>query len=109
MADIAHHGRQLIRRLSDLGVRLKSIDAELGALADPDWSEQAIEREDDETLEHLGLAAATEVRSIRAALARMKAGTYGICTRCGEAIGQDRLSALPATPFCKTCAKEVAR
>jgi RNA polymerase-binding transcription factor DksA len=108
MTDYSRHRRQLIRRLDALGVRLRVIDAELGVLADQDWSDQAIEREDDETLERLGRAAGDESRSIRSALARMKDGTYGTCTRCGAPIGEDRLAVLPATPFCRICAREVA-
>lgn len=100
--------RQLLRRLADLGVRLNGIEAELVTHADADWSEQAVERETDEVLEHLGLAGQEEIRQIRAALDRISAGSYGRCTTCGEAISDDRLEVLPATPFCRTCALGVA-
>jgi RNA polymerase-binding protein DksA len=37
---------------------------------------------------------------IDAALARIDAGTYGICVRCGKPIGQERLEALPWATLC---------
>ncbi len=40
-----------------------------------------------------------------AAEQRLAAGLYGICTSCGLEIAVERLSALPATPTCVTCAK----
>lgn len=46
----------------------------------------------------------TEIRRIDAALARMEAGEYGCCVRCGEDIAERRLVLDPATPTCITCA-----
>lgn len=37
---------------------------------------------------------------IEAALARMDAGTYGICERCGEAIERERLEVIPYATMC---------
>ena len=37
---------------------------------------------------------------VEAALARLEAGTYGICTACGETIEEARLQAIPETPYC---------
>lgn len=37
---------------------------------------------------------------IEAALARITAGTYGICQVCGEEIAEGRLEARPWTPYC---------
>ena len=41
---------------------------------------------------------------IDAAAARLDAGVYGICERCGQPIGAARLEALPAARTCITCA-----
>lgn len=38
------------------------------------------------------------------ALARLGAGRYGRCERCGAPIGDERLAALPATRYCIRCA-----
>jgi DnaK suppressor protein len=39
-----------------------------------------------------------------AAVARLSAGTYGSCERCGEPIAPERLVARPATRTCVGCA-----
>lgn len=38
------------------------------------------------------------------ALARLDEGDYGICRGCGGPIGEGRLEARPATPWCIDCA-----
>ena len=42
--------------------------------------------------------------ALDAALARVDAGTYGTCERCGRPIAPERLAALPATARCIGCA-----
>ena len=37
---------------------------------------------------------------VKAALARLEAGTYGVCERCGRPIEPARLEAMPAARFC---------
>jgi DnaK suppressor protein len=37
------------------------------------------------------------------AFVRVKGDTYGICTNCGNTIGEKRLQAVPWTPFCIDC------
>ena len=37
------------------------------------------------------------------AFARMKNGTFAVCTNCGATIGEKRLQAVPWTPFCIDC------
>ncbi len=39
---------------------------------------------------------------VKAALARLEAGTYGLCQVCGQTIEADRLTANPAATTCKT-------
>jgi DnaK suppressor protein len=43
------------------------------------------------------------------ALARMTAGTYGICESCGEPIGKARLQAFPRATLCVTCKQREER
>ncbi len=43
---------------------------------------------------------------VDAALARVEAETYGVCERCGSAIGEARLEALPAARLCISCAAD---
>lgn len=95
---------ELYDRLKMLEDRLHRIRDDLEEPADPDVEERAVEREGDEVLESLGQSGQAEVEMIRAAVARIAAGTYGTCTRCGGAIAEARLDALPWTPFCRDCA-----
>ncbi|MET1042785.1 MAG: TraR/DksA C4-type zinc finger protein [Microbacteriaceae bacterium] len=39
------------------------------------------------------------------ALARIDAGTYGTCLRCGQQIAKDRLRARPSAEYCIDCAR----
>ncbi|MDT4902099.1 MAG: DnaK suppressor protein [Pseudonocardiales bacterium] len=49
-------------------------------------------------------AAQTQLVAIEAALARVDAGTYGVCVVCGRPIGEERLQARPAADRCIACA-----
>jgi DnaK suppressor protein len=51
----------------------------------------------------------TAVDAIDAALARLDAGTYGLCTSCGRAITPERLEALPAAALCIDCQRTKGR
>lgn len=94
----------LLTQREMLGSRLASIETELQSHVEPDWEDLATRREDDEVLESSGMTGLHSLRQIDAALARIEAGTYGTCAKCGDAIAEARLDALPATPFCATCA-----
>ena len=43
------------------------------------------------------------------ALARLDAGTFGTCVRCGRPVGTDRLEALPWAARCIDCQRLAAR
>lgn len=40
---------------------------------------------------------------IEEAFNRIREGSYGTCTNCGNVIGEKRLQAVPWTPFCIDC------
>lgn len=42
-------------------------------------------------------------RQIKAALARIEDGTYGVCLECDEPISPNRLNAVPWTALCVRC------
>lgn len=44
-----------------------------------------------------------EMGAIQAALDRISAGNYGLCTECGEPIGQRRLDVVPEASHCIDC------
>lgn len=58
-------------------------------------------------LSGLAEAAASELQQVDDALARMDAGTYGICARCGKAIPAARLEARPFAEYCVSCAEKL--
>ena len=43
------------------------------------------------------------LRAIEDALARMRRGTYGVCTVCQQPISKVRLEAVPWTHLCREC------
>ena len=106
--DVATYKDALLKRLSELDVRLHAIEAELDEEHSKDWEEAATEREGDEVLEQLGQSGQEEIVRIRAALQRIRDGEFGICGRCGENVSAERLAVLPDTPLCRDCAAKVA-
>lgn len=104
MSDMTRYRKALLDRLGELDSRLHQIEAELDEPHSKDWEENAVEREGDEVLERLGHSGEAEIARIRAALQRLRDGTYGECVRCGENIAKARLDTLPDTPLCRNCA-----
>lgn len=69
---------------------------------DPEGATLAFERQHTAAL----LAQALEqIAAIDAAIGRLEEGTYGVCVRCGQPVGQDRLAARPAAATCVQCAR----
>ena len=68
---------------------------------DPDGATSGFERAQ---LSALLEQARAELAELRAALARLDDGRYGVCERCGRPIGAARLEARPAVRTCVACA-----
>lgn len=66
-------------------------------------SEGAAVATDDDRALALMRHEAQELAEVRNALARLDAGTYGFCSRCGDPIGEPRLAALPTARLCLAC------
>jgi DnaK suppressor protein len=103
---LAAEREQAIARLASLtgdydSVVAASLDTNADDEHDPEGATIAFERS------QIG-ALVRQVRhhlaEIDAALERVGAGTYGVCERCGNAIGDARLDALPAARRCIQCA-----
>lgn len=71
-----------------------------------DHASEMFDREVDESLEE---NAELIVREIDDALARIDAGTYGTCIRCGQAIPDERLAAVPYAVLCVACKRDEER
>ncbi|WP_417726269.1 TraR/DksA family transcriptional regulator [Roseovarius sp.] len=104
MLETERYRSALMARLGELDKRLHAIEGELDSAKSKDWDDAAVEREGDEVLEHLGQHGQDEIVRIRAALDRIRKGTYGTCAKCDEPISADRLDILPETPLCRACA-----
>jgi RNA polymerase-binding protein DksA len=50
-----------------------------------------------------------QLAAVEAAVARLDAGTFGVCIRCGRPIALDRLEALPWAAHCIECQRIVGR
>jgi len=48
------------------------------------------------------------IEGVDAALARLDAGTWGVCTSCGNPIAPERLEALPTAALCIDCQKKAS-
>src|SRR6266566_41133 len=68
---------------------------------DPEGATLAFERQHAAALLE---AAREQLAAIDTALRRLEAGRYGVCERCGQPIGEDRLAARPAVLACIRCA-----
>jgi len=95
---------QLREKLEQLEERVDNVNEDISKIHSADSEEQATERENDEVLEGIGQEAKSSIQDIRAALARISAGTYGSCASCGEAINPERLEAIPEATHCVSCA-----
>lgn len=95
--------QQLLDQRRDYQQRLDTIHAHARQPLEPDSSEQAAQLGNVAVVSALEAEAATELAAIDGALARMDAGTYGVCVRCGEPIAAARLAARPASAECVGC------
>jgi RNA polymerase-binding protein DksA len=105
MSDTAAFKARLDAQLEELEARQSRIAEDLAEPLNPDSSEQAVEMEDDASLEGQGALIAKEIASVKRALARIEDGTYGECVRCGEDIAPARLEARPEAALCIDCAR----
>ncbi len=99
---------QLISMLEELDERLDKITDDVrhsDKPLDQDFSEQAVEAENDQVLDALGNVTRDELEKIRLAIARIDAGNYGFCTTCGDAITKERLAVVPYANQCIRCAE----
>jgi len=95
--------QRLLGDLASLSNTIEKLEAGQREPLDDDSAEQAIGREDLEAMDAIERLALAEAEVIQQALARLDAGTYGLCTACGNAIAPARLQVVPAAPRCIRC------
>ena len=106
MADSAAAKARLEAQLVELKGRQNRLAQDLAVPLDPDSSEQAVEMEDDVSLEGQAALVGREIASVQRALLRIENGTYGECVRCGEPIAPKRLEVRPEAALCIKCAQQ---
>jgi DnaK suppressor protein len=74
-----------------------------------DAADAAFESGSDEMSSQLAELDSRELSQIERALARLKAGTYGLCESCQSKIPVGRLNALPYTTLCIECQREMEK
>ncbi len=109
MRDFTDQQARLTARLAELDARVHKIEDRLDDPVTKDWEDGAIERQDTEVLEDLGLAGLKEMEAIRAALGRIDDGNYGTCMKCGSDISTERLEAVPYAALCRVCAADASK
>jgi DnaK suppressor protein len=57
----------------------------------------------------LGQRKSAGLRKIEDAMARLRQGTYGWCTECGDEISENRLLAVPEADLCLDCKEHEER
>lgn len=94
----------LVRRRAVLLERASRRNAEVNADERAgDLCDAAGVRTSEALSDRMGVLWRAELAEIDAALARIDEGTFGTCIACGEAIGRQRLLALPEARHCLGC------
>ncbi len=97
--------QQLVDKKAELSARLERITAKVRRGYEADSKERATQLEDSEVVDALGNEARAEIAKISAALKRLDAGEYGICTECGGDIDEGRIRVHPYAEECIDCAR----
>jgi DnaK suppressor protein len=104
------HFKQLL--LSDLQLHARHVGEEQARALeivndDAKSSDQAIRDVIQELALKLGDRESRAVAEIDQALMRMNEGSYGLCVRCGKAIEERRLEAVPTARYDAACQTEI--
>lgn len=94
--------REILSRIQNIDKDKKRTKGPLSA----DSEEQVVELENNEVLDSIDDITRRELDDIRAALAKIEDGSYGICTSCNKPIPEKRLEALPYAVRCVGCEEE---
>jgi|SRR5438067_1740195 len=111
--DVAEIKTRLLRErsqlLHDIEVKVHQV-AEDGDDLDPErggvgnhMADDANQTFEQETMLTLERSVRRHLDQVNAALARIEAGTYGICANCGKPINPARLEARPSSVLCIEC------
>ena len=105
--NVSEFNRQLLQRRREILSRRESGSDSWQQLQEPEveFEENAAEGKQSRLYEQLDDREKQEIEQIDAALGRIETQVFGICDACGKPISEDRLKAVPWTPFCVNCVK----
>jgi DnaK suppressor protein len=111
-AKLARLGDQLTHQQTDLRREIEEYGAapdsdEVAFDADAGFSDRSHSTEERSRVIAVVRALRSNLHDVDRALAKMEAGTYGTCERCGSPIGEERLEAIPWALLCIDCKKLV--
>ena len=96
---------KLLALQEELSLRISKIDQDLHSRkTSAKFSEQVVDRQNDDVLLNLKSEAEEELEQIGHALLKMERELYGACEKCHEDICPERLEALPFAALCTNCA-----
>ena len=104
-AEAAGLRKEISQAESQIAARLGDRVAEAGD-DEADASSKLFEREHELALTHNSRELLEQTER---ALARIEAGTYGVCESCGKPIGKARLLAFPRATLCVECKQRQER
>jgi RNA polymerase-binding protein DksA len=116
--DVKALKKALIAERERLGREIADLDADLSESLE-DSSEESpydqhmaetaavtLDREIDLTLEENARAG---IAQLDRALVKLESGSYGVCDKCGDPIGEDRLKVAPFATLCIECKRREER
>jgi DnaK suppressor protein len=80
---------------------------EVAFAGDPGFADRSHSTEERGRLIAITRALRSNLRDVERALAKLDAGTYGTCERCGGPIAPERLEAIPWAMLCIDCKRAV--
>jgi len=109
-ATLAALREELVRQRGDLRHEIEGYGAdpdsdEVTFDADAGFSDRSHSTEERSRTIAVARALRSNLHDVDRALAKMDAGTYGACERCGQPIAPERLEAIPWALLCIDCKK----
>ncbi|MEY4704221.1 MAG: hypothetical protein RL042_417 [Nitrospirota bacterium] len=93
--------RDLFRQVAQSEEELRWFQGDIESEAEERGQEERMVQ----LLDRLDERMKAEIEAIDRALVKLETGRYGRCERCGTAIPQSRLEAVPAAALCMACAE----
>ncbi len=109
-SQIAHLDRQLVRRDRELREEIRALLLQSDVEHHRDLAGMVSDVGDESVANLLADLDATfidrhvrDLREVEGARSRLAAGSYGVCVRCGQGIGYERLAVYPTAVRCFAC------